>query len=146
MDSRTLAPPSAAALLVALVLATSPAAASNWLVSLRTGNSGEAQAQSAPSTPTGVAAACVSPSLKQVKVSWTAVARASSYTILKSPTLAGTYTSTAGGVTGTSWTSGTLSNGNVYFKMEAFVGTLWVSAQSVATGESTISSSGCVQP
>ena len=71
---------------------------------------------------------------------------ASSYTIFKSATLAGSYTSTATGVTGTSWTSGTLSNGNVYFKVEAFVGTLWVSAQSVATGESTISNSGCVQP
>ena len=99
-----------------------------------------------PSQLMALAAACVSPSLKQVKVSWTAVARASSYTILKSATLAGSYTSTASGVTGTSWTSGTLSNGNVYFKMEAFVGTLWVSSQSVATGESTISTSGCVQP
>jgi hypothetical protein len=60
--------------------------------------------------------------------------------------LAGSYSSTATGVTTTTWTSGVLATGNDYFKVAAYVGTKWVGAESAATGESTISGSGCTQP
>jgi hypothetical protein len=39
-----------------------------------------------------------------------------------------------------------LATGNDYFKVAAYVGTKWVGAESAATGESTISGSGCTQP
>ena len=50
------------------------------------------------------------------------------------------------GVTTTTWTSGVLATGNDYFKVAAYLSTKWVSAESAATGESTISGSGCTQP
>ena len=49
-------------------------------------------------------------------------------------------------VTTTSWTSGTLPAGNYYFKVAAYVGTKWVSAESAATGETTINTGSCIQP
>jgi hypothetical protein len=146
MDLRIFAPPSAAVLITALLLATSPVGASSWSVALRPSSNGEARAQAAPSAPTGVSASCVSSGQKLVSVLWIAVSAASSYTIYKSATLAGSYTSTASGVTGTSWTSGTLTTGNVYFKVAAYLGTKWMSAQSADTSETTINSNGCIQP
>jgi len=146
VDTRSLAPPSAAVLITALLLATSPAGASSWSVALRASSSGEAQALAGPSAPTGVSASCVSSSQKLVTVFWSAVSGASSYTIYKSATVAGSYASTASGVTATSWTSGTLTAGNVYFKVAAYLGTKWVSAESTASPETTINSTGCIQP
>ena len=49
-------------------------------------------------------------------------------------------------VTTTSWTSGTLSAANYWFEVAAYTGTNWIGTKSTATAESTISSSGCVQP
>ncbi len=139
-------------ILVVVVLATvlaltGTAWGSNWLITLKSDGKGEAQAQGAPTAPTGVSAACTSSSAKTVKVSWSAVTKASSYTIYDATTSAtGTYTSIASGMTTTSYISGTLSAANYWFKVAAYTGTNWVSAKSTATAESTISSSGCVQP
>jgi hypothetical protein len=143
--------PLSATVLVAVLLATVvPAAGSNWTPALAAGSKGEAQAQPGPVAPTGVSDVCVSPSQRLVTVSWNAVADASTYTVFKSTTTAGgTYTSTATGVTTNSWTSGTLTAGNYWFKVEAYVGTKWVSAQSAATpSETTIATTGteCQQP
>ena len=144
---RPLASLSAVVVAVALFATCLPASGSNWVLSLAAGSKGEAQTTAAPAAPTGVSDVCVSPSLKQVTVSWNAVTNATTYTVLKSTTVStGSYSSTATGVTTTSWTSGSLANGNDWFKVEAYVGTHWVSAQSTATGETTISTSGCVQP
>ncbi|MGA3353012.1 MAG: hypothetical protein ABSD85_07485 [Acidimicrobiales bacterium] len=126
-----------------------PAAAANWAVPIKTGSSGEAQAQAAPSAPGGVSAACVSPSEREVLVSWNAVANASTYTVYKSTTTStGTCSSTATGVTTTSWASGTLAAGNVYFKVAAYVGTKWVGVESSPAGETTFTTTGteCTQP
>ena len=146
--ARTPLAPLSAGILVAVVLATVvPAAGSNWTLALHTGSNGEAQAKPGPSAPSGVSDLCVSSSGRTVTVSWNAVTDASSYTIYKATTLAGTYSSTGTAAT-TSWTSGTLTAGNYYFKVAASVGTNWASAESAATGETTIATSGteCKQP
>jgi hypothetical protein len=121
--------------------------ASKWVVALATGSKGEAHAQAAPVAPTGVGAVCTSSSGKTIKVTWSAVTHATSYLIYESTTSASSgFTLVASGVTGTSWTSATLSSANYWFEVAAAIGTNWLGAKSASTGESTISSSGCVQP
>lgn len=140
--------------LVGLVLASSTGAAwaaTNWTVTLHTASSAEAHSQTVPSAPTGVTAACNAPtSTKTIKVSWTAVSHATTYTVYESTTSAtGTYASVATGVATTSWTSGTLTAGTHYwFEVTASVGSNWTSTKSSATAESTINilSPFCVQP
>jgi hypothetical protein len=122
----------------------SSAAASNWTIPLHTAPTAQARAQGAPTTPTAVSAACVSSTLKQVKLTWTAVTHASSYTIYQSTTTAtGTYTAVATGVTTSPWTSTTLASGNYWYKVAASIGTNWTSVQSSATAERTITTGGC---
>jgi cellulose 1,4-beta-cellobiosidase len=126
---------------------TGTAWATNWVPTLHSTSAGEAKAQGVPTAPTGTTAACTSSSAKTVKVSWTAVTRATTYTVYDTTTSAtGTYSSVATGVTTTSWTSGTLSAANYWFEVAAYTGTNWIGTTSTATAESTISSSGCVQP
>ncbi|HUE07556.1 MAG TPA: hypothetical protein VMP41_09020 [Acidimicrobiales bacterium] len=140
--------------LVGFVLASSTGAAwatTNWMVTLHTASSAEAHSQTVPSAPTGVTATCNAPTLtKTIKVSWTAVTHATTYTVYDSTTSAsGTYTSIATGVTTTSWTSGTLTAGtNYWFEVAVSVGSNWLSTKSSATAESTINSFSlfCVQP
>ncbi len=140
--------------LVGLLLVSSTGAAwaaTNWTVTLHTASSGEGHSQTVPSAPTGVTAACNAPTTaKTIKVSWTAVNHATTYTVYDSTTSAtGTYSSIATGVTTTSWTSGTLTSGtNYWFEVTVTVGSNWTSAKSAATGESTINtfSPFCVQP
>ena len=126
---------------------TGTAWATKWVPTLHAASRGEGKAQSVPSAPTGPTAACTSSSAQTVKVSWTAVTRATSYTVYDATTSAtGTYSSLATGVTTTSWTSGTLAAANYWFEVAAYTGTNWIGTKSAATAESTISSSGCVQP
>lgn len=134
----------AAGLLLGL---TGTACATTWVVTLHTGSAGEAKAQAAPTAPAGPTAACTSSSAKTVKVSWTAVTKATSYTVYDATTSAtGTNTALTAGVTTTSSTTGTLSAANYWFEVAAYIGTNWIGTKSTATAESTISSSGCVQP
>jgi hypothetical protein len=140
--------------LIGLILASSTGAAwaaTNWTVTLHTASSAEAYSQTVPSAPTGVTAACNAPtSTKTIKVSWTAVTHATTYTVYDSTTsAAGTYASVATGVATTSWTSGTLTAGTHYwFEVTVSVGSNWTSAKSGATAESTINAilPFCVQP
>jgi hypothetical protein len=121
--------------------------AANWVVALKTGSSGESHAQGATAAPTGLAAACTSSTTMTVKVTWTAVAKATSYTIYDATTSAtGTYTSVASGVTAANYTTGSLAANNYWFEVTAYTGTNWVSVKSAASAESTTSSSGCTQP
>jgi hypothetical protein len=125
--------------------------ASNWVATVASGSKGESQARSLPATPGGVGAVCAAPTTaKTIKVTWSAVSLATSYSVYDATTSAsGTYTQVATGVTATSWTSGTLTSGtNYWFKVAALIGTKWVSAQSAASPESTINSTSpfCVQP
>jgi len=126
-------------------------AATNWLTQVAAGSKGEAHSSVLPTAPTGVAATCAAPTTsKTIKVTWNAVTHATTYSIYDSTTSAsGTYSLVASGVSGTSWTSGTLTSGtNYWFEVVANVGNNWVSAKSVASGESTINSATpfCVQP
>ncbi len=149
MALRTRALLSVAVFSTALLVWAGPTSASTWALVLHVGSKGEAKAQAAPSAPTGVSAACVSSSLQEVVVSWSAVTHASSYTVYDSTTSSSSgYAAAATGVSGTTWTSGTLSAANYWFEVAVYVGTNWVSTKSAATGESTISSSGtkCTQP
>jgi hypothetical protein len=140
--------------LVGLFLASGTGAAwaaTNWLVTLHASSSGEGHSQTVPSAPTGVTATCASPTTaKTIKVSWTAVTHATTYTVYDSTTSAtGTYSSVASGVATTSWTSGTLTAGTHYwFEVTVSIGSNWSSAKSTATAESTINSTSpfCVQP
>jgi hypothetical protein len=132
------------AALSGLVMAPAVDAASNWVVHVASANSGEAKAAVLPAAPASPAAACTSPaSNKTIKVTWTAVTHATTYSVYQSTTSAtGTYTSVATGVTTTSWTSGTTA-GNYWFKVAALIGTTWTSPESAATTENTISASSC---
>jgi hypothetical protein len=126
-------------------------AAGNWVVHLAASSKGEAHAQTLPSAPTGVSAACAAPTTSEtIKVSWTAVTHATTYSVYDSTTTAtGTYTLVASGVATTSWTSGTLVAGTHYwFEVTVTVGTNWTSSKSAATVQSTINSSNpfCTQP
>lgn len=111
----------------------------NWQTGLAAHSSGQAGTGGGPSAPTGVTSACVSSIGSQVKLTWTAVPRASGYTIYDSTTSATTgYSLLATGATGTSWTSGSLSTGTYWFEVQAAIGTNWTSANSAATAQRTI--------
>ena len=127
------------AIAVLVLLLTGGTADATWGVALATGSAGQALAGSGPSTPTGVTATCTSPIGSTIKVTWNAVARATSYTVWQSTTSATTgYTLAASGIATTSWTSGSLATGNYWFEASAFTGTNWTSTNSAATAQRTI--------
>jgi hypothetical protein len=115
--------------LVVLSLSVADVAyASTWTVALHTGSHGEAQSV-ALLPPSGVAAACTTPaSNRQVTVTWGTVAHASDFDVLQSVNT-GTYLSVAT-LTGTAWTSSTLSKGSYSYEVETEVGSTWTSAPS----------------
>jgi hypothetical protein len=128
------------------LLSSAPAvdAASNWVVHVATTNSGEAHATVLPVAPASPVAACTSPATNRtIKVTWTAVTHATTYSVYQSTTSAtGAYTLIASGVTTATWTSGT-TTGNYWFEVAALIGTNWTGPKSAATTENTISSSSC---
>src|SRR5258708_406840 len=72
------------------------ASASSWVPTIAAGSTGEAHAQAQPSAPTGVSAVCTSSAGKTIKVTWSAVSHATSYSIYKSTTSASSgFTPTA---------------------------------------------------
>jgi hypothetical protein len=126
-------------------------AAGNWVVHAAAVTSGEAHAQALPSAPTGVSDSCAAPTTsKTIKVTWTAVTHATTYSVYDSTTTAtGTYTLVASGVATTSWTSGTLVAGTHYwFEVTVTIGSNWTSSKSAATVQSTINAANpfCTQP
>ena len=137
-----------AALTIVGISAPTAASASNWALVLKTGSKAEAKALAGPSAPAGVAAACVSRTQKEIKVTWGAVADASTYTVYDSTSLNGTYVPNFPGQTGTTWTGTISTAGKYWFEVGAYVGTNWVSANSAPSGETTIASSApeCTQP
>ena len=120
------------------------ASASNWSNPLASASHGQARSQGLPSPPSPVSAACISPTGKTIKVTWSAATHASSYTVYKSTVSATSgYTVAASGITTTTWTSGTLSNATYWFEVSTSVGTSWVSPNLTATGSHTITTAGC---
>jgi hypothetical protein len=148
MAPTPLVPLSAAIVAAALLISAAPASASNWVPVLKTGSSGEAQAQAAPAAPGGVSAACVSSSGKTVTISWSAVAHAASYTVWEATSSSGPYTAAKQNLAATSWTTGTLTVGNYWFEVTDYLGSKWQSGYSAPTVEITIASTTpeCKQP
>ena len=141
----------AAALIGSLASTQTAWGVTNWIVGVAT-SSGQSQAQALPAAPSGVSAACNAPTTsKTIKVTWSAVAHATNYGVYQATSTTGTpgaYTLTATVAT-TSWTSGALTAArNYWYKVTTLIGTNWASAQSAASGESTINSATpfCVQP
>jgi len=122
-----------------LVVNPAAASASNWAETLQSGSTAESQSQTKPATPTGVGATCTSLFLTTVQVTWTAVPRATAYTVYESTTSSSTgFSAVATGVAGTSWTSGSLTLGSYWFEVAAYIGTNWASSNSAATAPRTI--------
>jgi hypothetical protein len=134
--------------LICLVSAVVPAgeavAASEWKPTLVGASNGEARSQATPGAPTGVTATCTSVVATTIHVTWTAVTRATTYRIDQSTTSATSgFSTTAAGVIATSWTSPPLPTGTYWYKVTAYIGTNWLTAQSPATPQHTILVLGC---
>lgn len=134
-----------AAALTSLLCCAVPADAAGWAPGLVQGSRGEARSATLPSAPAKLGASCVSATAQQVSVTWTASARATTYSVYQSNTSATTgFSVTATGITAISWTSAsTLAAGNYWFKVVATTGTKWAGAQSGATSQRTIASGSC---
>lgn len=131
----------AAVTMFALVM-TGVARASTWATTVQASSSGQAQTQSVPGAPSSVALTCLSSSLKQAKLTWNAVSRATSYSIYRSATSSSIgFTLTASGVATTTWTSSSLSSGRYWFRVAAVIGTNWQGSTTTASGSVVISSS-----
>jgi pectate lyase len=114
-------------------------------VPLAAASTAVAGAQGPPSAPTGVSAACVSTIGASIKVTWSGVSLATSYTVLDSTTSATFgFGTIASGVTGTSWTSGNLATGTYWFEVMAFIGVNWAGPPSTATSQHTIAVLACL--
>lgn len=112
----------------------------DWPV--QTGGSGAlARAGTAPLPPSGVTAMCGTGLLADtIAVSWSAVTRATSYSIYQSTTSATSgYAPAATGLTATSWTSPGLGTATYWYEVTAVTGTYWQSLDSSATAPISIS-------
>jgi hypothetical protein len=116
------------------------AAATSWSAHVAAGSKGLALSQGLPSTPTGVSAACTGLLLSPtVKVSWSSVAKATSYAVYQSTTSSSSgFSQAASGVVALNWTTGTLGTGNYWYRVVAYIGSNWASSQSSSTTQITI--------
>jgi hypothetical protein len=120
------------------------ATAATWPAGLLAGSNGQAAATGAPSAPTGATSACTSTVGSTVNVTWSLVARATSYDIWQSQTSATSgFTLVATGVSATTWTSGSLATGSYWFEVSARTGANWTGPTSTATAKRTISVTLC---
>ncbi|WP_174818612.1 endo-1,4-beta-xylanase [Paenibacillus kobensis] len=87
-----------------------------------------------PAAPTGLTATAGNGS---VSLAWTASTGATSYNVKRAATSGGTYTTVATGVTGTTYTNTSLTNGTTYYYVVTAVN---------ATGESTASTQASATP
>jgi hypothetical protein len=131
-------------ILVLFLLVDCASARATWTIGVDGTPKGEATADAAPPAPTGVVAVCTSSSGATVKITWTAVGHASTYTIWESTTSATSgFSAVATGVSGTSWTTGTLASGKYWFEVSARVGANWASPNSTASAKRTVTGAGC---
>ncbi len=115
------------------------AVASNWSASIQLGSTAEGNSGSAPAAPTGVTATCTSPLAPTIAVTWNAASNASTYDVYQSTTSSSAgYVLAEGDVSGTSWTTGSLTMGNYWFEVSASVGAFWASPNSTATAPRTV--------
>ncbi len=134
VDGTAVAPTSGSETVVA---AGPPGSGTNWTVP-PSASSGEAASAAGPAAPASVHGGallgfmCASSATEAVDLSWSAAPRATSYVILQSATATGTYTvaSPAPVFSGTTATITYTTAGTEYFKVEAQVGSAWVSVPS----------------
>lgn len=124
------ASPVAAVGLVMVFALAGPAAAS-WGVGLVSGSRALSAASGAPAAPPGLTSTCTSANATTVKLSWSAVGQATSYSVFDSTTgVAGTYLAVAAGIPTTGYTTGALAVGTHFFEVEAVSGANWPGAKS----------------
>ena len=130
--------------MVVLALGAQRAWATAWTVGLAANSQGETQAGGAPTAPSGVSSTCTSALATTVTVTWNAVANATSYSVYDSTTSASSgYSLYASGVSGTSFTTGSLAAGTYWFEVVALTGTNWASPNSAATAARIITVATC---
>ena len=125
------------------------ALASNWSNPLGAGSKGQAQAQELPSAPTGLTASCPAPSTAAIKLVWSAVTPATTYTVYQSTTSASSgFASVKTGLTTPTWTTDTLAAATYWYKVTVNIGSNWASSQSTVTSQVTIHTTGkiCKMP
>ncbi|MGO8871220.1 MAG: hypothetical protein ACLQPH_07420 [Acidimicrobiales bacterium] len=89
-------------------------------------------------TPTGVTGTCTSSTGKSIVVAWTALAHATSYSVYDSTTSSSSgFAVIVSSVSGTSWTSGSLTASTYWFEITAHVGN-WTSTNSRSTSPRVI--------
>ena len=143
-DGTAVAPTSGSATIVS---AGPPGTVSYWTSSMRS-SAGEAHAgvgPTSPGSPKGAAYLsylCASSSSEVVDLSWTGVANATSYVVEQATTASGTYSaaSPAPVYSGTSATITYTTAVTEYYKVEALIGTAWVSALSSNATNGSVSS------
>ena len=115
------------------------AAASNWTASIQLGSTAESNSGSPPAAPSGVTATCTSPLTATIAVTWNPVSNASTYDVYQSTTSSSAgYVMAESDVSGTSWTTGSLTTGNYWFEVSASVGAFWAGPNSIATAPRTV--------
>ncbi len=123
-----------------------PGSGTNWSVASPSAP-GEATAATAPASPTALQGGavgsflCVASSSEVVQLSWTSVSRATSYIIEQATTSNGTYSvaSPAPVFSGTTATITYTTAVTEYYKVEAVVGSAWVSTPSSVDTNGSVS-------
>jgi hypothetical protein len=128
-----------AAVMLLCVNPAQMAMASNWSATIAPGSAAESGSGSAPPAPSTVTAACTSPLAPTITVTWSAVSNASTYDVYQSTTSSSAgYSLAQGGVSATSWTTGSLAVGIYWFEVSASVGANWAGPDSTATDQRVI--------
>lgn len=114
-----------------------PALAASWSIAVAMTTTGQARGGTAPSAPNAATASCQSIASSTIVVSWSAVARATRYTVSDSTVQTGTYTPVA--TTSTTSTSiAGLASGTYFFEVTATIGSSWDGPPSASTSQRTI--------
>ena len=116
------------------------ATATNWNVAATIPKGGQAASSVFVVAPTGVSESCGSLFTPKITVSWTASTGATGYKIYVSTTSSSSgFTLAASGVSGTSWTSGTLTNATYWYSVSATYGSGGETSATVSSNSRTIS-------
>ena len=132
-------------LIVCLLGGTRIASASNWLNPLAAASNGQAWAQTVPMAPTGLTASCPVPTTAMIKLDWTAVQHATTYSVYQSMTSATSgFTEVKAGLSTPTWTTATLSAATYWYKVTVIFGNNWASVQSTVSNQATIKTTGTI--
>ena len=132
-------------LIVCLLGGTRIASASNWLNHLAAASKGQARAQTVPTAPTGMTASCPVPTTAVIKLAWTAVKHATTYSVYQSTTSATSgFVEVKAGLTTPTWTTAILSAAMYWYKATVIFGNNWASLQSTVANRATIHTTGTI--